>query len=70
VEATILFKSSSGQTDKGAHLPELRFALGEPELDTIFIDNAALYASGWHGWLPNRLSADLQETSVRIYITQ
>ncbi|MCK7510413.1 MAG: hypothetical protein MZV70_44425 [Desulfobacterales bacterium] len=25
-----------------AHLPELRFALGEPEIDTTSIDNAAL----------------------------
>ncbi|MGH8072117.1 MAG: hypothetical protein ACRERE_44180 [Candidatus Entotheonellia bacterium] len=29
------------QVDKVAHLPELRFALGEPELDTTSIDNAA-----------------------------
>ena len=69
VGATILFKSSGGQIDKVAHLPELRFALGAPDLDTTSIDNAALYVSGWHGWLPNRLSADLQEMSVRIYIT-
>ena len=37
----ILFESSGGQTDKVAHLPELRFALGEPALDTTTIDNAA-----------------------------
>ncbi|MGQ0594633.1 MAG: DUF499 domain-containing protein [Gammaproteobacteria bacterium] len=37
----ILFESSGGQTDKVAHLPELRFALGGPELDTTTIDNAA-----------------------------
>ncbi len=37
----ILFESSGGQTDKVAHLPELRFALGEPEVDTTSIDNAA-----------------------------
>jgi hypothetical protein len=41
VGAAILFESSGGQTDKVAHLPELRFALGEPELDTTSIDNAA-----------------------------
>jgi len=41
VATTILFESSGGQTDKVAHLPELRFALGEPELDTTTIDNAA-----------------------------
>jgi hypothetical protein len=42
VGATILFESSGGQTDKVAHLPELRFALGEPEVDTTSIDTAAL----------------------------
>jgi hypothetical protein len=42
VGATILFESSGGQGDKVAHLPELRFALGEPEVDTTSIDNAAV----------------------------
>ncbi|MDP3938832.1 MAG: AAA family ATPase, partial [Deltaproteobacteria bacterium] len=32
---------SGGQTEKIAHLPELRFALGEPGIDTTSIDNAA-----------------------------
>ena len=41
VGTTILFESSGGQLDKVAHLPELRFALGEPEVDTTTIDNAA-----------------------------
>lgn len=41
VGTAILFESSGGQTEKMAHLPELRFALGEPELDTTTIDNAA-----------------------------
>jgi hypothetical protein len=41
VGATILFESSGGQSDQIAHLPELRFALGEPEVDTTSIDNAA-----------------------------
>jgi hypothetical protein len=41
VGSAILFESSGGQTDKVAHLPELRFALGEPEVDTTSIDNAA-----------------------------
>ncbi|MCX6557429.1 MAG: DUF499 domain-containing protein [Candidatus Aminicenantes bacterium] len=40
VGTTILFESSGGQTDKMAHLPELRFALGEPEVDTTSVDNA------------------------------
>src|SRR5262249_20083313 len=41
VGTAILFESSGGQTEKVAHLPELRFALGEPELDTTTIDIAA-----------------------------
>ena len=42
VATTILFESSGGQVDKVAHLPELRFALGEPDVDTTSIDSAAL----------------------------
>jgi hypothetical protein len=41
VGTVILFESSGGQTEKVAHLPELRFALGEPKVDTTSIDNAA-----------------------------
>jgi len=37
----IFFESSGGQIDKVAHLPELRFALGEPDVDTTSVDNAA-----------------------------
>jgi hypothetical protein len=42
VGTTIFFESSGGQTEKVAHLPEIRFALGEPEIDTTSIDNAAM----------------------------
>jgi hypothetical protein len=42
VGTTILFESSGGQGDKTAHLPELRFAMGEPEIETTSIDNAAV----------------------------
>ncbi len=42
VGTAIFFESSGGQVQKVAHLPELRFALGEPEMDTTSIDNAAL----------------------------
>lgn len=42
VGTAILFESSGGQVEKLGHLPELRFALGEPEVDTTSIDNAAL----------------------------
>ncbi len=41
VGAAILFESSGGQTEKVAHLPELRFALCEPDVDTTSIDTAA-----------------------------
>ena len=41
VGAAILFESSGGQTDKVAHLPELRFAIGEPDVETTSIDTAA-----------------------------
>jgi len=46
VGTAILFESSGRQSDKSAHLPELRFALGEPELDTTSIDNAAFALEG------------------------
>ncbi len=42
VGSAMLFESSGGQADKVAHLPELRFALGEPNLDTTSVDNAAV----------------------------
>ncbi len=41
VGAAILFESSGGMKEKLAHLPELRFALGESEIDTTSIDTAA-----------------------------
>ena len=41
VGTAILFESSGGQLDKVAHLPELRFALGEPEVETTTVDSAA-----------------------------
>src|SRR5205823_7680077 len=34
VGSAILFESSGGQTEKVAHLPELRFAIGEPDVET------------------------------------
>jgi hypothetical protein len=38
----ILFESFGGQTDKFEHLPELRFALCEPGIETTSIDNVAI----------------------------
>ncbi len=42
VGTAILFESSGGQSDQIAHQPDLRFALGDPEVDTTSIDNAAM----------------------------
>ncbi len=49
VGTAIFFESSGGQVDKTAYLPELRFALGELEVETTTIDNtaAALESSGF-----------------------
>ena len=41
VGTAILFESSGGQVDKVAHLPELRFALGDTDVDTTTIDSTA-----------------------------
>jgi hypothetical protein len=38
VATPILFESSGAQTDKVAHLPELRFAIGEPEVGTTSVE--------------------------------
>ncbi|HAZ27921.1 TPA: AAA family ATPase, partial [Candidatus Acetothermia bacterium] len=46
VGTTILFESSGGQVDKVAHLPEVRFALGEPGLDTTSVDTSAATLEG------------------------
>ena len=48
--------------DKLAHLPELRFALGEPEVDTTSIDNAA-YALESKAFFISRVGSD----GFRIY---
>lgn len=57
VGAAILFESSGGQIDKVAHLPELRFALGDPDVDTTSIDNAA-YALESKAFFISRLGSD------------
>lgn len=42
VATAVLFESSGGQSEKVAHMPELYFALGEPDIDTTSIHTAAL----------------------------
>jgi hypothetical protein len=46
VGTAILFECSGGQTDRAAHLPELRFALGGPQVDTTSVDTAAAALEG------------------------
>lgn len=57
VGTAILFESSGGQTEKVAHLPELRFALGGPEVDTTSVDNAALALES-KSYFMSRVGAD------------
>jgi hypothetical protein len=42
VATAIFFESSGGQRDRIAHLPELRFDLGGPSVDSTSVDSAAL----------------------------
>jgi hypothetical protein len=53
----ILFESSGGQRDKVAYLPELRFALCEPEVDTTSVDNAA-YALEAKSYFIRKIGSD------------
>jgi hypothetical protein len=50
VGAAVFFESSGGQSDKVAFLPDVRFAIGEPGIDTTSIDNAvvALQRRGYY----------------------
>ena len=57
VGTAMLFESSGGQIDRVAHLPELRFALGEPEVETTTIDNAAA-ALEQAGFFIRKMGAD------------
>ncbi len=60
VGTAILFESSGGQVDKLAHLPELRFALGGPEVDATSVDNAALALEGKSFFIRKRGSDGFQ----------
>ncbi len=57
VGTAILFESSGGQVDKVAHLPELRFALGEPSVETTAIDTAAAMLEG-RGFFIRKMGSD------------
>ena len=57
VGTAIMFESSGGQVDRVAHLPELRFAVGEPEVETTTIDNAATALEG-SGFFMRKVGTD------------
>ena len=57
VGTAILFESSGGQVDRVAHLPELRFALGEPDVETTTIDSAATALEG-SGFFMRKVGTD------------
>ena len=57
VGTAIFFECSGGQVGKVAHLPELRFALGNPEVDTTSVDNAALALEA-KGFFIRRVGSD------------
>ena len=71
VGTAILFESSGGQVDKVAHLPELRFALGEPDVETSDYRQRCngsgevrlLHAQGRRGRLPHPPSGNAAEGS-------
>jgi len=65
VGTAILFESSGGQVDKIAHLPELRFALGEPEVETTSVDSAA-GALEARGFFVRKVGTDGFRTRFRI----
>jgi hypothetical protein len=59
VAAALFFESSGGQTDRAAHLPELYFAVGDPETETTLVHTTVqslekrcyfLRAVGVDGW--------------------
>lgn len=59
VARALFFESCGGQTDKAAHLPELYFAVGDPDTDTALVHTAVqdlerscyfLRAVGVDGW--------------------
>ena len=57
VGVAVLFESSGGQGEKVAHLPDLRFALGEPEVGIASIDNAVL-ALARKGYYVRKVGSD------------
>lgn len=69
VATAILFESAGGQTNDAAHLPELRFALGAPEVDTTSIDNAAATLAA-RAFYIRQVGADGYRISARAKLTK
>ena len=63
VGTAIFFESSGGQVDKLAHLPELRFALGEPEIDTATVDTVAHALESGHSSSSRSAPTDSRSTT-------
>src|SRR5690606_11360137 len=57
VGTAVFFESTGGQVRQVAHLPELRFALGEPGIDTTSID-AAIIALEERAYYLRRVGSD------------
>lgn len=64
VGSAIFFESSGGQVNRLAHLPDLRFAIGGPNIDTTTVDNAA-YALESRSFYIRRVGADGYQISYR-----
>ena len=63
VGTAILFESSAGQVDKVAHLPELRFVIGERDVETT-VDNRAT-ALAKSGFLCARSARTATASTIR-----
>jgi hypothetical protein len=57
VGSAIFFESSGGMVSQQANLPELRFAVGGPEVDTTSVDNAA-HALEAHAFYVRQIGTD------------
>lgn len=64
VGSAILFESSGGMVTNVAHLPELRFAIGGPNIDTTSVDTAAHKLEGVSFYL-RKVGTDGYQISYR-----
>jgi hypothetical protein len=64
VGAAIFFESSGGQVNRIGHLPELRFAIGAPSVDTTSVHTAAIGLEGRSFYI-RRIGSDGFQISYR-----